>query len=107
MNSEACMSKESIRVNSTRILQARDAQRALPLAVNVREAAKRLRLSTSAVYRLDREHGPIHFLSTTRPIAIDLVSLETQVANIKSIELEPELVLDGVPCVCQYEEQAE
>ena len=101
------MTKESITASSTSSPQASDAQRVFPLAVNVREAAKRLGVSRSAVYRLDREHGPIRFLSVKRPIAIDLASLEAQVANANSIEREPELTTDGLPCPCPHEAQAE
>ncbi|HUY86653.1 MAG TPA: helix-turn-helix domain-containing protein, partial [Acidimicrobiales bacterium] len=101
------MTNESGTASSTSILQAVDAQRALSLGIKVREAAKRLRVSISTVYRLDREHGPIRFLSKTRPITIDPVSLENHGAITKSIELGPELVTDGVPCPCPYEEQTE
>jgi hypothetical protein len=101
------MTKESSKAISTSILQAEEALRALRPSINVRGAAKRLGVSISAVYRLDREHGPICFLSATRPITIDLASLETHVANTKSIELEPVLVTDMVPCSCPYEDQAE
>jgi hypothetical protein len=104
---EAYMTKESSNAISTSILQAGEAQRAIPSSIDVKGAAKRLGVSTSTVYRLDREHGPIRFLSTMRPITIDFRSLETHVANIKSIERDPELVSDVVPCSCPYEEHAE
>jgi len=48
-----------------------------PLSVNVREAAKQLRVSASTVYRLDRKNGPIRFISAKRPITIDQGSLES------------------------------
>jgi hypothetical protein len=74
-------------------------------AISVKEAARRLGVSVSTVYRADRMGGPIRFLSATRPIMIDLGSFETHLDNISSIENKPELATAGVPDARSNEEQ--
>jgi DNA-binding MurR/RpiR family transcriptional regulator len=104
---ETFMTKQSSKTNSTSILQTADAQSARPIHINVKAAAKRLGVSTSTVYRLDREHGPIRFLSTKRPIAVDLVSLETHLTHTGGIELEPDFHLDEERSLSTHKEKVE
>ena len=58
--------------------------------IGVKEAARLLGVSRSAVYRMDRVHGSIRFLSTKRPITIDSESVETYLASSRPVEPEPE-----------------
>jgi len=67
------------------------AQSNRPLAITVKEAAMTLHISASAIYRLDRFHGPIQFISTVRPIRLDKDSLEAHLAASGPIELKPNL----------------
>jgi excisionase family DNA binding protein len=58
-------------------------QNASTLLITVKEAAMRLGVSRSTVYRADREHGPLRFFMDGRWISIDLASLESFQARIK------------------------
>jgi excisionase family DNA binding protein len=75
------MTTETCRTNSSNLVDAAEGQSALTAVISVKEAAQRLGVSRSTVYRIDREIGPFRFIVDGRRIFIDEESLESHIAN--------------------------
>jgi excisionase family DNA binding protein len=75
--------------------------------MSVREAAQRLGVSKSTVYRIDRKNGPFRFVTDGRRIFIDLGSLENHMGVAAVGEPEPPLQADGGQTLCPQEPEAE
>ncbi len=74
------VSKTEVLITETQIQQSS--------RLSVRQAAQRLAVSKSKVYRMDREHGPFRFVLDGRRIFIDAPSFELHLANIRGIHAE-------------------
>jgi excisionase family DNA binding protein len=81
MIAEVEMTTEHSKTNSRDIRDVAAAPIARPSLITVREAAQRLAVSRSTVYRIDRETGPFRFVVDGRRIFIDQASLESHIAN--------------------------
>lgn len=77
------MTKEPRVSNSRDISDMAAAQSARPNLITAKEAAQRLGVSRSTVYRIDREIGPFRFVVDGRWILIDQASFESHIANIR------------------------
>ena len=86
------MTTEPSRSKSKNLMGVADAQSARPALVTVKEAAQRLGVSRSKVYRIDREIGPFRFVVDGRWIFIDQASLESHIANSRDSRTD-----DGLP----------
>lgn len=75
--------------------------------ISVTEAAQRLGVSKSTVYRIDRKNGPFRFVAEGRRIFIDLASFEIQLTSTQGSEPEPPLQTDGGQHICPQERDAE
>jgi excisionase family DNA binding protein len=71
--------------------------------ISVTEAAQRLGVSRSTVYRIDRKNGPFRFVADGRRIFIDLTSFEAHLTNTLRSEPEPPLQTDDVLIQCPQE----
>ena len=92
---------------STRVLHSDGSQGSQPNLITVKDAARRLGVSKSTVYRFDREDGPFRFIVNGRPIFIENDSFETYLANTGRNRAEPDTAADDVPPDCPQEEQPE
>jgi excisionase family DNA binding protein len=75
--------------------------------INVTEAAQRLGVSKSTVYRIVRKNGPFRFVADGRRIFIDRTSFEAHLTNTLVCEAEPSLQADDDPIFCPQEVDAE
>jgi len=99
------MAQATSQGNSTRVLHSDDSQCSKPNLITVKDAARRLGVSKSTVYRFDRDNGPLRFVVDGRPILIENDSFETYLANIHRPETEPGSPEDEGLCDCPQEEQ--
>jgi excisionase family DNA binding protein len=76
------------------------------LRISVKEAAQRLGVSKSTVYRIDRKNGPFRFVNDGRRIFIELASLENHMGVAAVSEPEPPLLTDGGQALCPHERDA-
>jgi excisionase family DNA binding protein len=79
------METEFVQTTSSNITCSDGVQSARPTLITVKEAAQRLGISTSTVYRVDRHHGPFSFIVDGRWIFIDRTSFESYLANSRGI----------------------
>jgi excisionase family DNA binding protein len=79
------------------ILTSKEIQGAQPNRLTAKEAAHRLGVSLSTIYRIDREHGPFRFVLDGRRIFIDQASLELHLANIRGVHAD-----DGAHAVASF-----
>ena len=68
------------------ILTSKEIQGAQPNRLTAKEAAHRLGVSLSTIYRIDRVHGPFAFIIIGRWIFIDLTSFNAHLVNIGGIQ---------------------
>ena len=101
------MAHEAFQSNSTRILPTTTAPCSRSNLITVKDAARRLGVSRSAVYRIDRNDGPFRFVVDGRRIFIENASFETFLANTGRNGTEPDTAADDVTCDCPQEEQPE
>ena len=76
------MTTESTQQNSTYVPDATCTLGATQTNITVKEAARRLGISRSSAYRIDRHGGPFRFIIDGRRIFIDQASLESHIASI-------------------------
>ena len=93
--------------NSTCVQHSDEPQCSQPNLITVKDAARRLGVSKSTVYRFDRDNGPLRFVVDGRPILIENDSFETYLANIRRCETELGSPADEAPRDCPQEEQPE
>ena len=101
------MAQATSQGNSTCVQHSDEPQCSQPNLITVKDAARRLGVSKSTVYRFDRDDGPLRFVVDGRPILIENASFETYLANIRRPEIEPGSPADEVPRDCPQEEQPE
>lgn len=94
------MTVEPQNPNSRTILAGGDAQCAQPAFISVKEAAQRLGVSRSTVYRINRDRGPFSFTVDGRKIYIDYPSFELHLARKRGIGGEPEMGPDEQSHLC-------
>jgi hypothetical protein len=99
------MTTESTQANSTQTLYTRDSRSSQPMLITVKAAARRLGVSRSSVYRIDRNDGPFRFVVDGRRIFIESASFESFLANTGRNGTESELTADDVPIDCIQGEQ--
>jgi len=75
------MQAESVHAQFGEIEAHDDKHGALPTRMTVKEVARRLRVSTSTVYRINRVDGPFQFISDGRRIFIDSASFELYIRH--------------------------
>jgi excisionase family DNA binding protein len=75
--------------------------------ISVAEAARRLGVSKSTIYRFDRKNGPFRFVADRRRIFIDLASFEIHLTSTPGIEPVPSLQTDEGQHLCPQEREAE
>jgi hypothetical protein len=96
MGVEINMAKQPFQGNSTRILHPAASHRSQPNLITVKDAARRLGVSKSTVYRIDRNDGPFRFVVDSRRIFIESASFETFLANTGRNGTESELTANDV-----------
>lgn len=101
------MAQATSQGNSIRALHSDGSQGSQPNLITVKDAARRLGVSKSTVYRFDRDDGPLRFIVDSRPILIENDSFETHLANIRRHITEPCSPADEVFRDCPQEEQPE
>lgn len=92
---------------STRVLHSDGSQGSQPNLITVKDAARRLGVSKSTVYRFDREDGPFRFIVNGRPIFIENDSFETYLANTGRNRAELDTAADDVLPEGPQEDQPE
>ena len=71
-----------------------------PLLITVKDAARRLGVSKSTVYRFDRSHGCLRFVIDGRRVFIEEASFETYLANANRRKGGIDLPADEFPPDC-------
>jgi excisionase family DNA binding protein len=94
------MTTETCRTNSSKVVDAADAQSVRPQLITVKEAAQKLGVSRSTVYRVDRENGPFRFVVDGRWIFIEQESFESHIANSRGNRADEGLLKidSALPC---------
>lgn len=82
------MNKELGKVNSRNVLKTVGVKSARPTVITVNQAAQRLGVSRSTVYRINRVCGPFLFIVDGRRIFIDVSSFELHLASIIGVHAD-------------------
>jgi excisionase family DNA binding protein len=91
--------------NPTAALHTVDSRSSRSSLITVKDAARRLNVSASTVYRFDRKNGHLTFVADGRRIFIENVSFEDYLAKTGRNATEPDAPADDVPRHCPQEEQ--
>jgi hypothetical protein len=92
------------KINSKSILNAAAAQSTRSTVITAKQAAQRLGVSRSTIYRVDRVRGPFQFIIDGRRIFIDLTSFASHLADIRGIRADDDPL--RVESMVQYQHPA-